>query len=198
MAPGKRTDRSASSARDASFHFNLLAEDFTGYRNLVKLVSEAHLTGFHYKPRIDKTLLAEHSGGLIGLSACLKGEINVAIQNGDLKKAEETAGIFRDIFGRDHFFLELQDHGLEQQLLVNSQLKKIAAKLDLPLVATNDVHFLERSHHEAHDVMICIGTGSMVHDERRMRYPTEVYFKSAAEMAALFPDTPEALKNTLK
>ncbi|MBV8214647.1 MAG: DNA polymerase III subunit alpha [Verrucomicrobia bacterium] len=198
MAPGKRTDRSASSAKDASFHFNLLAKDFTGYSNLVKLVSEAYLTGFHYKPRIDKELLAAHSAGLIGLSSCLKGEINVAIQNGDLKKAEETAGIFRDIFGPGNFFLEMQDHGLEQQHLVNSQLKKIAAKLDLPLVATNDAHFLERSHHEAHDVMICIGTGAMVHDERRMRYPTEVYFKSPEEMAALFGDCPEALKNTLR
>jgi DNA polymerase-3 subunit alpha len=198
MAPGDMRDRSASSARDASFHFTLLAKDFAGYSNLVRLVSAAHLDGFHYKPRIDKKLLAEHSGGLIGLSGCLKGEINVAIQNGDLKKAEETAGIFRDIFGRDHFFLELQDHGLEQQHLVNSHLKKIAAKLDLPLVATNDVHFLERSHHEAHDVMICIGTSSMVHDERRMRYPTEVYFKSPAEMAALFGDTPAALTNTLR
>jgi DNA polymerase-3 subunit alpha len=198
MAPGKRTDRSASSARDASFHFNLLAKDFTGYSNLVKLVSEAYLTGFHYKPRIDKELLAAHSEGLIGLSSCLKGEISVAIQNGDLKKAEETAGIFRDIFGSGNFFLEMQDHGLEQQHLVNSQLKKIAAKLDLPLVATNDAHFLERSHHEAHDVMICIGTSAMVHDERRMRYPTEVYFKSPAEMAALFGDCPDALKNTLK
>jgi DNA polymerase-3 subunit alpha len=198
MAPGKRTDKSANSARDASFHFNLLAKDFTGYRNLVKLVSEAYLTGFHYKPRIDKELLAAHSEGLIGLSSCLKGEISVAIQNGDLKKAEETAGIFRDIFGPGNFFLEMQDHGLEQQHLVKSQLKKIAAKLDLPLVATNDAHFLERSHHEAHDVMICIGTSAMVHDERRMRYPTEVYFKSPAEMAALFDDCPEALKNTLK
>src|SRR5215469_11351160 len=198
MAPGKRTDRSAASARDASFHFNLLAKDFTGYSNLVKLVSEAYLTGFHYKPRIDKELLAAHSEGLIGLSSCLKGEISVAIQNGDIKKAEETAGIFRDIFGPGNFFLEMQDHGLEQQHLVNSQLKKIAAKLDLPLVATNDAHFLERSHHEAHDVMICIGTSAMVHDERRMRYPTEVYFKSPTEMAALFADCPEALKNTLK
>ena len=107
MAPGKRTDRSAASAKDASFHFNLLARDFTGYGNLVKLVSEAYLTGFHYKPRIDKELLAAHSEGLIGLSSYLKGEINVAIQNGDLKKAEETAGIFRDIFGPGNFFLEM-------------------------------------------------------------------------------------------
>ncbi|MBV9274050.1 MAG: DNA polymerase III subunit alpha [Verrucomicrobia bacterium] len=197
MAPGKMTDRSATSARDASFHFTLLARDIVGYSNLVRLVSAAYLDGFHYKPRIDKALLAAHSKGLIGMSACLKGEINMAIQSGDLKKAEETAGVFADIFGPDHFYLELHDHGLEQQHLVNGHLKKIAAKLGLPLVAANDAHFLERSHHEAHDVMICIGTGSMVHDERRMRYPTEVYFKSPAEMGALFSDCSEALTNTL-
>ncbi len=132
------------------------------------------------------------------MSACLKGEINVAIQNGDLKKAERTASEFADIFGKDHFFLELHDHGIEAQHLVNAQLKILAKELDLPLVAANDVHFLERSHHEAHDVMICIGTGSMLHDERRMHYPTEVYFKSAAEMAQLFRDVPEALTNTLR
>jgi len=158
MAPGAMTDRSATSARDASFHFTLLARDLVGYGNLVKLVSAAHLDGFHYKPRIDKELLAKHSAGLIGMSACLKGEINVAIQNGDLRKAERTAAEFADIFGKDHFFLELHDHGIEAQHLVNAQLKILAKKLDLPLVAANDVHFLERSHHEAHDVMICICT----------------------------------------
>jgi DNA polymerase III subunit alpha len=198
MAPGLMTDRSATSARDASFHFTLLAKDLTGYSNLVKLVSAGHLDGFHYKPRIDKELLAKHSAGLIGMSACLKGEINVAIQSGDLKKAERTAAEFADIFGKDHFFLELHNHGIEAQQLVNAQLKVLAKKLGLPLVAANDVHFLERSHHEAHDVMICIGTGSMLHDERRMHYPTEVYFKSAAEMAQLFGDVPEALTNTLR
>jgi DNA polymerase III subunit alpha len=198
MSPGAMTDRSATSARDASFHFTLLAKDLTGYRNLVKLVSAAHLDGFHYKPRIDKELLAKHSEGLIGMSACLKGEINVAFQEGDLKKAERTAAQFAEIFGKDHFFLELHDHGLEAQQLVNVQLKTLAKKLSLPLVAANDVHFLDRSHHEAHDVMICIGTGSMLHDERRMHYPTDVYFKSAAEMAELFADVPEALQNTLR
>ncbi|HXO97341.1 MAG TPA: DNA polymerase III subunit alpha, partial [Chthoniobacterales bacterium] len=198
MAPGAMTDRSATSARDASFHFTLLAQDLVGYGNLVKLVSAAHLDGFHYKPRIDKELLAKNSAGLIGMSACLKGEINVAIQNGDLKKAERTASEFADIFGKDRFFLELHDHGIEAQHLVNAQLRVLAKGLDLPLVAVNDVHFLERSHHEAHDVMICIGTGSMLHDERRMHYPTAVYFKSAAEMAQLFNDVPEALTNTLR
>ena len=198
MAPGSMIDKSASSARDAAFHFTLLAKDFIGYSNLVKLVSAAHLEGFHYKPRIDKELLAKHSAGLIGMSACLKGEINVAIQAGDLKKAQKSAGEFVDIFGRENFYLELHDHGLEAQRLCNRALLEISKNLAIPVVAANDVHFLERSHHEAHDVMICIGTGAMVHDERRMHYPTEVYFKSAEEMRAVFSEVPDALTNTLR
>ncbi len=198
MAPGSMIDKSATSARDAAFHFTLLAKDMRGYSNLVKLVSAAHLEGFHYKPRIDKELLARHSEGLIGMSACLKGEVNMAIQAGDLSKAERSAGEFLEIFGRGNFFLELHDHGIEAQHLCNRALLEISKKLDIPLVAANDVHFLERSHHEAHDVMICIGTGSMVHDERRMHYPTEVYFKSPDEMRAIFSEVPEALTNTLR
>jgi DNA polymerase III subunit alpha len=198
MAPGSMIDKSASSARDAAYHFTLLAKDLQGYSNLVKLVSAAHLEGFHYKPRIDKELLARHSAGLIGMSACLKGEINVAIQAGDLNKAEKCAAEFSDIFGRGNFFLELHDHGIDAQHLCNRALVDLSKKLEIPLVAANDVHFLERSHHEAHDVLICIGTGSMVHDERRMHYPTEVYFKSAEEMRTLFSEVPDALTNTLR
>jgi DNA polymerase-3 subunit alpha len=198
MSPGAMTDKSATSARDAAFHFTLLAKDATGYQNLVKLVSAAHLDGFHYKPRIDKEILASRSAGLIGMSACLKGEINVAIQAGDLKKAERSAGEFADIFAKDSFYLELDDHGLEAQHLCNRHLIEISRKTGLPLVAANDVHFLERSHHEAHDVMICIGTGAMVHDEKRMHYSPEVYFKSPAEMQRLFAEVPDALANTLK
>ena len=198
MAPGSMIDKSASSARDAAYHFTLLAKDLEGYSNLVKLVSAAHLEGFHYKPRIDKELLARHSAGLIGMSACLKGEINVAIQAGDLNKAEKSAAEFDDIFGRGNFFLELHDHGIDAQHLCNRALVELSKKLGIPLVAVNDAHFLERSHHEAHDVLICIGTGSMVHDERRMHYPTEVYFKSAEEMRTLFSEVPDALTNTLR
>src|SRR6201993_4788129 len=119
MAPGSMTDKSASSAGEAAFHFTLLAKDFVGYRNLVKLVSAAHLEGFHYKPRIDKELLAKHCAGLIGMSACLKGEINVAIQAGDSKKAHKSAAEFVDIFGQENFYLEFHDHGLEAQHLCN-------------------------------------------------------------------------------
>jgi DNA polymerase III subunit alpha len=198
MAPGAMTDKSATSARDASFHFTLLAKDSVGYGNLVKLVSAAQLEGFHYKPRIDKELLAKHSAGLIGMSACLKGEINVAIQAGDLNKAQKSAVEFVEIFGKENFYLELHDHGIQAQHLCNRELLELSKKLQIPVVAANDVHFLERSHHEAHDVMICIGTGSMVHDERRMHYPTEVYFKSGEEMRTIFAEVPEALTNTLR
>src|SRR6202022_2102838 len=198
MASGSMIEKNATSARDAAYHFTLLARDITGYYNLVKLVSAAHLEGFHYKPRIDKELLARHSAGLIGMSACLKGEINVAVLDGDFKKAEKSAGEFREILGNENFFLELHDHGIGAQHTCNRALIEMSKKLGIPLVAANDAHFLERSHHEAHDVMICIGTGAMVHHERRLHYPTEVYFKSADEMRTLFSEVPDALTNTLK
>jgi DNA polymerase-3 subunit alpha len=198
MAPGSMKDRNATSGRDAAYHFTLLAETNEGYRNLVKLVSLAHLDGFYYKPRIDKELLAQHSKGLIGMSACLKGEINMAIQQDQLAKARQSVQDFTDIFGRENFFLELHDHGIQAQAKCNRELVSFAREFGLGLVAANDVHFLERSHHEAHDVMICIGTGAMVHDEKRMHYVPELYLKSAEEMAALFPEIPEALENTVR
>src|SRR6195256_1800428 len=196
MAPGQMKDR-PTNQRDAAYHFTLLAKDEAGYRNLVKMISIAHLDGFHYKPRIDKELLAKHSSGLIGLSGCLKGEINMAIQSDNLAKARQSTAEFRDILGAENFFLEMHDHGIEVQQKCNQMLPRLAKEFGLGLVAANDVHFLERSHHETHDVMVCIGTGKMVHDERRMRYTPELYFKSADEMRALFPDHPEAITNTL-
>jgi DNA polymerase-3 subunit alpha len=164
----------------------------------VKLVSAAHLEGFYYKPRVDHELLASHSEGLIALSGCLKGEMAQSLIQGQPQKARETAGIYRDIFGADRFFVELHDHGIEAQRQINPGLIQIAREMDLGLVAANDVHFLDRSHHEAHDVMICIGTGSMVHDEKRMHYVPELYFKNGDEMAAIFGEVPEALSNTLR
>ncbi|MEO8206918.1 MAG: DNA polymerase III subunit alpha, partial [Chthoniobacterales bacterium] len=198
IAPGAMTDKKASSGKDAAFHFTLLAQDAEGWRNLVKLITAAHLEGFYYKPRIDKEILAQHSKGLIGLSGCLKGEVNSLISMGQPEKAREVAASYRDLFGKDNFFIELHNHGLDAQIRNNPELIKIAKELDLPLVAANDVHFLEREHHEAHDVMICIGTGSMIHDEKRMRYVPELYFKSAEEMRALFAEVPEACDNTLR
>ncbi|MEA3209226.1 MAG: polymerase subunit alpha [Chthoniobacter sp.] len=198
VAPGSYRDRgNASNGRDTAYHFTLLARDEDGYRNLIKLVSVAHLDGMYYKPRIDKELLAEHSAGLIGLSGCLKGEVNSAIAADNYPKAVELAAKYRDILGAENFFLELHDHGLEAQLKCNRVLPRIGQELGLGLVAANDVHFLERAHHEAHDVMICIGTGANVADERRMKYVPELYFKSPAEMAALFREHPEAITNTL-
>ncbi len=198
MAPGLHTDRQANSARDAASHFTLLATGAAGYRNLVKLVSKAHLDGHYYKPRIDKRLLAEHSEGLIGLSGCLKGEINLAIQGGQLDKARRSVAEFRDILGPENFFLELHQHGIEAQGRCNTALVGLAKEFGLGLIAANNVHFLERCNHEAHDVMICIGTGANVADERRMHYVPELYFKSPAEMNQLFKDYPEAIQNTLR
>src|SRR5213594_4452874 len=196
VARGSHKDRPGS-RRDAAYHFTLLAENETGYRNLVKLVTAAHLDGFHYAPRIDKALLAERSAGLIGLSGCLAGEINSAIQANNVQKAKQSAGEYRDILGAENFFLELHDHGMDEQKKCNIELVQMASDLGVGLVAANDVHFLRRSDHEAHDVMLCIGTGKMVEDESRMHYLPELYFKSPAEMRQVFRDFPEAIANTL-
>src|SRR5881296_2287841 len=197
VAPGSHKDRPGS-RRDAAYHFTLLAQNETGYRNLVKLITAAHLDGFHYAPRIDKELLSAHAAGLIGLSGCLAGEINSAIQANNLEKAKQSAAEYRDILGAENFFIELHDHGMEEQRKCMAALPQIARNLGVGLVAANDVHFLRRSDHEAHDVMLCIGTGKMVQDENRMRYVPELYFKSPAEMRELFRDFPEAIANTLE
>ena len=197
IAPGSHKDRPAS-RRDAAYHFTLLAENESGYRNLVKLVTAAHLDGFHYAPRIDKELLSAHSAGLIGLSGCLASEINSAIQANNLERAKQSAAEYRDILGPENFFMELHDHGIEAQHKCNRALLQIARDIGVGLVAANDVHFLRRSDHEAHDVMLCIGTGKMVQDENRMRYVPELYFKSPAEMREVFRDFPEAITNTLE
>ncbi len=196
VAPGSHKDRPPS-RRESAYHFTLLAENETGYRNLVKLVTAGHLDGFHYAPRIDKEMLAARSEGLIGLSGCLAGEINSAIQSNNIEKAKQGAAEYRDILGAENFFVELHDHGMEEQKMCNTALVPIARDLGVGLVAANDVHFLRRTDHEAHDVMLCIGTGKMVQDESRMRYLPELYFKSPAEMRQVFRDFPEAITNTL-
>src|SRR5947208_3095542 len=184
VAPRSHKEK-ANSMREAAYHFTLLAQDDTGYSNLVKLISTAHLDGFHYRPRIDKELLAQHSAGLIGLSGCLAGEVNSAIQSNNIEKAKQAAAEYRDILGAENFFMELHDHGMEEQRQCNRVLPQIAKDLGVGLVAANDVHFLRRDDHDAHDVMLCIGTGKMVQDESRMRYAPELYFKSPAEMREL-------------
>ena len=198
VAPDSHTKRSASTKQEGNFHFTLLAQNEAGYKNLMKLVSIAHLDGFYYKPRIDKELLAKHAEGLIGLSGCLKGEVPYAIHaQDDLKKARELAATYRDILGKDNYFIEMCDHGIEQQIKVNRELPKVARELGVGMVATNDVHFLNKEDHDAHDVLICIGTGANVADERRMRYVTEVYFKTPEEMRHMWRDFPDACDNTL-
>src|SRR5216110_1398459 len=197
IAPGSHKDRPGS-RRDAAYHFTLLAENETGYRNLVKLVTTAHLDGFHYAPRIDKELLAERAAGLIGLSGCLAAEINSAIQANNIEKAKQSAAEYRDILGPENFFIELHDHGMEAQRKCMTALPQIARDIGVGLVAANDVHFLRRSDHQAHDVMLCIGTGKMVQDETRMRYVPELYFKSPEEMREVFRDFPQAIQNTLE
>ena len=196
IAPRSHKDRSSTPGRSA-FHFTLLARNEVGYRNLVKLISTAHLDGFHYRPRIDKELLAAHAEGLIGLSGCLASEVNSALQSDNLEKARQSAAEYRDILGRENFFIELHDHGMAQQKKCNLCLPRIATDLGVGLVAANDVHFLRRTDHEAHDVMLCIGTGKMVQDENRMHYLPELYLKSPAEMRELFRDFPESISNTL-
>ncbi len=198
VAPGSMRERKANSARDAANHFTLLCKDATGYANLMKLATAAYLDGLYYKPRIDKELLAQHSAGLIGMSGCLKGEINQHLLGDQEEKARQAIADYRDIFQPGDFYLELHDHGMEAQTKCNCALHRFSREFNLPLVACNDVHFLERTHHEAHDVMICIGTGAMVHDEKRMRYGTELFFKTPEEMRALFHETPAACDNTLR
>src|SRR5438034_984954 len=197
VAPESHKDRPPS-RQESKYHSTLLAENETGYRNLVELVTAAHLDGFHYGPRIDKELLAAHAAGLIGLSGCLAGEINSAIQSNNIEKAKQSAAEYREILGAENFFLELHDHGMEAQKKCNAALVQIARDLGVGLVAANDVHFLRRSDHEAHDVMLCIGTGKMVQDESRMHYLPELYFKSPEEMRQVFRDFPEAIANTLR
>src|SRR5437016_5500408 len=185
-------------SRESTFHFTLLAENETGYRNLVKLISAAHLDGFYYRPRIDKGLLAAHADGLIGLSGCLASEINSALQVDNIEKAQNLTAEYRDIFGPRNFFIELHDHGMAEQKQCNAHLPKFAREFGLGLVAANDVHFLRRSDHRAHDVLLCINAGAKIEDHQLMRYEPELYFKSPAEMREIFRDFPEAITNTLE
>ncbi|HSR88518.1 MAG TPA: DNA polymerase III subunit alpha [Pontiella sp.] len=186
------------SSQRNNMHLVLLAETQEGYENLVKLVSTAHLEGVYYKPRIDKALLRKHSKGLIGLSACLRGEVNEACMQDDLEKAIELAREYSDILGKNNFYLELQDHGIEEEKTARKNILTVAEATGLPLVVTNDVHYIRQEHAEAHDVLICLQRGDLVADPNRHRYQgDQFYMKSGEEMAALFPDQPEAIANTI-
>jgi DNA polymerase-3 subunit alpha len=199
LAPGSRKERKANSAKEASTHFLLLAKNETGYRNLVKLVSAAHLEGMYYKPRIDKEILAQYSEGLIGTSACLAGEVARGILAGRMKEAEHSIDSFKTIFAPGDFYLEIADHGIPQQRTVAAELLKYGKEFGLKIVATNDVHYLRKEHAAAHDVLLCIQTGAKITDENRMRYSApEFYLKTAEEMGALFREVPQALAATLE
>jgi DNA polymerase III subunit alpha len=198
VAPGDRRTKSGTPGETAN-HLVLLAENRVGYHNLIKLVSSGYTEGFYYKPRIDKDLLAQHAEGLIGLSSCLKGEVATGIRTEQQQKAVQAAAAYRDILGPDNFFLEMQYQGIEEQRIVNVGLVPIAKDLGLPLVATNDVHYLQNTDYKPHDVLLCIGTGKSVNDAERLRYHgDQFYLKTDVEMAAVFKDFPEALANTLR
>jgi DNA polymerase-3 subunit alpha len=199
LAPGSASEKKKVLNRKNATHLTLLAETNEGWENLSKLTSIGHLDGmYNGKPRVDRDILRAHSKGIICLSGCISGPVNEWLLKDEKAKALETLTELRDIFGKENTFVELHNHGLEAQLNVMPQLIDLAKQLDLPVVAANDVHFLHREDHEAHDVMICIGTGSMVIDENRMRYTPEVHFKTAAEMREIFKDLPEACDNTLR
>jgi DNA polymerase-3 subunit alpha len=184
---------------ESNNHLVLLAENQEGYRNLIKLVSAAYTEGFYYRPRIDKELLAQHSRGLIGLSSCLKGEIPVHLRTEHEQRAIEAASTYRDILGPGNFFLEMQYQGIDAQRVVNDGLQRVAKALDLPLVCTNDVHYLHKEDFKAHDILLCIGTGKTVNDVERMRYHgDQFYLKTPEEMAEVFGDLPEAMANTVR
>jgi DNA polymerase III subunit alpha len=199
VAPGSRFDRTPGENEEKYRHLTILARNETGYRNLLRLVTDSHLEGFYHRPRVDKDLLAERSEGLIGFSGCLAGEVCRLLLAGQERKALEAAATYRDVFGADSFYIELQDHGLPEQQRVNPSLISLAGDLGVPLVATNDTHYSEKAHARAHDVLLCIQQpGKVLADTDRLRFDTEeFYVKSPEQMRELFRDHPEACDATL-
>ncbi len=199
VAPGDSRVKDNTLSHYQGYHLVCLAENYEGYVNLCHLNEEAWLRGYYYKPRIDHRLLRQYSKGVIALSACLGGEVPSLLLDGREEDAETSLLEYIDIFGKENFFVELQDHGLPEQKTVNPLLVGLARKHGLGLVVTNDAHYLKREHAEAHDLFLCIGTQSKLNDPKRFRFPgSEFYFKSEEEMAALFPEYPEAMENTVK
>jgi DNA polymerase-3 subunit alpha len=200
VAPGSRLEKKTSSGgRDVYNHLVLLAKDETGYKNLIKLATSAHLEGYYYKPRIDRELLAAHKEGIIALSGCLASQIPEAILKDQLPRAREAIDWFKQTLGAENFYLELQNHGIPEQAKVNRHLIPWAKEFGLKLVATNDVHYVEKANSHAHDCLICIGTQTLLSDTRRMTYVAEqFYLRSAEEMKARFAETPDAVTNTME
>jgi len=199
IAGDSRLEHTGTENGNKYWHLLLIAENSIGYRNLLKLTSASYTEGFYYKPRIDDELLAANSEGLIACTACLAGEIPSLILSGKVDQAAKKIAFYKELFGPDHFYLELQDHGLDEQRIVNRQLIHFSKEFDLPLVATNDLHYVERDDSVAHDILLCIGTNRKRNDTSRMRFPNDqFYLKSAEEMASIFAEVPEALSNTMK
>ncbi len=198
VSPTTRFDRDQFQDNIRGFHLVLLAKDFEGYTNLCKLLSAAHLEGFYHKPRIDKELLAQHSKGLIALSACMKGEIQNSLLYNKTKEAKAALNQYLDIMGRDNFYLEVMDHGIPEQKVINKGVMLLSKEFDVPVVATNDVHYLKKEHAKSHELMLCIQTHATLNDEKRFKFSTDqFYFKSGDEMAEIFGEIPEVLQNTL-
>ena len=199
VSPGSRFDRELTKSDDRYYHLILLAETDEGYRNLSKIVSKGFTEGFYYKPRVDREVLEKYHEGLICLSACLQGEVAVNLRRGLYEEAVKTALWYRDTFGAENYFLEMQDHGLELDGLVNQGVMRLSKETGIPLVCTNDSHYIYAEDWEAHDILLCIQTNRKVQEEDRMRYEGgQYYLKSEEEMAKLFPYAPEALANTQK
>ncbi|MBN1404929.1 MAG: DNA polymerase III subunit alpha [Candidatus Omnitrophica bacterium] len=199
LAPVSRFEKISHGISETAYHLILLSKDQQGYHNLMKLVSAGFLEGFYYKPRVDKELLAQHSQGLICSSSCLKGEIGHLILSDQIQDAYKAAGEYNEIFGKGNFYLEMQDHGLQEQLKINKALIQMSKDLNIPLVATNDFHYLQKSHSYAHEALLCIQTQTTLDDQNRMRFKTdEFYFKTADEMSMLFKETPSAITNTME
>ncbi len=197
VSTGSRFDKKIIDGGDGSYHLTLLVKNKVGYYNLIKLVSLGYIEGFYYKPRIDKELLKQYHDGLIALSGCLKGEISIHASRGDMKRAIEASEEYLRIFNQGNFYIEIQKNGVENQLEINERLIDIGKRLSIPIVATNDCHYLQKEDAKAHEVLLCIQTGKILSDKDRMKFPSdEFYFKSPKEMAGLFPEIPEAIENT--
>ena len=181
------------------YHLILLAENNEGFNNIMKIVSEGFVHGYYYKPRVDYEVLRKYSRGIIATSACLAGEVQRKLHSGDYDGAKETALNYQDIFGKGNFFLELQDHGILAQKKVNQLLRKLSIETGIELIASNDAHYLKQEDASAHDVLLCVQTGTVINAEKRMKFETdEFYLKSYEEMAQIFPNDLQALENTVK
>ncbi|MDD5661037.1 MAG: DNA polymerase III subunit alpha, partial [Candidatus Omnitrophica bacterium] len=199
VAPQSRLDKSTAGIEDVANHLILLARDEEGYHNLMKLVSIGYLEGFYYRPRIDKEVLAQHAKGLIASSACLKGEVSALILQKRFNDALKAADNYQNILGKGNFYLEVQANSIPEQKTVNEGLIKISKELDIPLVATNDVHYPSKEKAAAHEALLCIQTQTTLDDPKHMRFQTdEFYFRSPEEMKKIFSGQPEAIKNTIE